>query len=375
MLAQLQLERTLDADPISMRVADEPAPLVAGFPSRFIYSGDHRYGLDARQAPADFLVTHVPAAVPGKTRRLRELIAILYDPSRLRAGRKLLRPHQWMKNILVFVPAVLGGVALHEASAAIMFVAFMALSLVASGAYVLNDLIDLDDDRKHWTKRNRPLASGAIPIPVGIGLGVAALGLGFGLGAFAGVEAFLGLIVYFVMTVSYSLKLKRIPILDVLTLAGLFTLRLAIGTVAAGVAFSPWLLTFSMFLFLSLALAKRHTEIARAASSGKQALGRGYVPQDEPLVLALGIGSLVASVLVFVLYLTQEAFVAAHLALPKLLWSFPPMLFLLAGRIWLLSGRGELEDDPVAFAIKDRASLGIIFGLGLVVGVAWIGIP
>lgn len=327
-----------------------------------------------RPAAGD-VITRASSAALHEVRDIREPAAIPNGRDRWRAARKLLRPHQWSKNILVFVPAVLGGVALHAMAAMSTLFAFMALSLVASGSYVLNDLIDLEDDRRHWTKRKRPLASGAMPIPLGIGLSAAALGLGFGVGALAGVGTLVELLAYFAVTVSYSLKLKRIPILDVLTLAGLFTLRLAIGTVAAGVAFSPWLLTFSMFLFLSLALAKRHTEIARAASSGKHALGRGYVPQDEPLVLALGIGSLVASVLVFVLYLTQEAFVAAHLASPKLLWIFPPMLFLLAGRIWLLSGRGELDDDPVAFAIKDRASLAVICALGLVVGVAWIGIP
>jgi 4-hydroxybenzoate polyprenyltransferase len=247
------------------------------------------------------------------------------------------------------------------------------LSLAASGTYIVNDLLDLDDDRRHWTKRNRPLASGALSIPRGICLGIATLLLGFGLAALAGAATSAWLAAYVFVTLTYSLKLKRIAIIDVLTLAGLFTARLAIGAAAAHIVASPWLLTFAMFLFLSLSLAKRYTEISRAAKRGQNASGRGYVAQDAPMVLALGVGSLVASILVFVLYLTQEAFVAAHLAEPKLLWLFPPALFLLAARIWLFSGRGELDDDPVAFAVKDRTSLAILGALALVVGGAWLG--
>jgi 4-hydroxybenzoate polyprenyltransferase len=185
-----------------------------------------------------------------------------------------------------------------------------------------------------------------------------------------------GLTAYFTLNLAYSLFLKRFPLVDVLVLATLFTLRLGIGAAAAGVLLSPWLLTFSMFLFLSLSLAKRCTEVSRAAELGRsQSNGRGYCEADQPLLLALGIGALVASNLVFVLYLTQEAFLATRLASPVLLWGFPPIVFLLGGRIWLLSGRGELDDDPVAFAIKDRASLSLMGLTALLVSIAWIGLP
>ncbi len=162
---------------------------------------------------------------------------------------------------------------------------------------------------------------------------------------------------------------------DVLVLAGLFSLRIWIGVAASGVALSSWLLIFSMFLFLSLALAKRHTELGRAALHGTMPNGRGYCAADRPFLLGLGIGALVASLLVFVLYLTQEAFFATRLASPALLWGFPPIVFLLGGRIWLLSGRSELEDDPVAFAVKDGASLCLMAATGLLVAIAWIGLP
>ncbi len=161
--------------------------------------------------------------------------------------------------------------------------------------------------------------------------------------------------------------------MDVAALAALFTGRLAIGAAAAGVALSSWLLTFSMFLFLSLSLAKRHTELARAKRAGTSPGARGYRAADEPVVLALGVGALAASVLVFVLYLTEEAFLRLPLASPELLWAYPPVLFLFGARIWLLSGRGELDDDPVAFAVRDRFSLALLAILCAAFGLAWTG--
>jgi 4-hydroxybenzoate polyprenyltransferase len=301
------------------------------------------------------------------------LATLIRTGSRIKPAWQAMRPHQWAKNTLVFVPMILGG-ALDARTILATALAFAALSLVASATYLVNDLLDLEDDRRHWTKRDRPLASGALPLVQGIGLAALLLAGGLGLGASAGWTTLLGLIAYALGTIAYSLRLKRVPVLDVLVLAGLFTLRLVIGVAASGVALSPWLLTFSMFLFLSLSLAKRHTELARAAGLGEAPpSGRGYVMKDEPVVLALGVGALVAGILVFVLYLTQEAFAAAHLAWPKLLWAFPPGLFLLGARIWLLSGRGELADDPVAFFLKDRISLVILAALALVFVISWLG--
>jgi 4-hydroxybenzoate polyprenyltransferase len=210
---------------------------------------------------------------------------------------------------------------------------------------------------------------------VGSALAFGAVTAGLAAAALSGALAFACVLAYLAGTLAYSFALKRIPILDALALASLFTLRLGIGVAAAGVVLSPWLLTFSMFLFLSLSLAKRHTELARAAVMGSGRAGnRGYVAADRPMVLALGVGALVAGVLVFVLYLTQEAFAAAHLAEPRLLWLFPPALFLVAARVWLLSGRGELDDDPVAFVVRDRASLSVVAVLGLIFVAAWGGL-
>jgi 4-hydroxybenzoate polyprenyltransferase len=292
---------------------------------------------------------------------------------RIVAGFKAMRPHQWAKNSLIFVPILLAGKVFDWSSLSATVLAFVAFSLVASGVYVINDLVDLADDREHWTKRHRPLASGVLRISHGVALCSSLFVFGAVFGTRAGGGVLICLLAYVVASVAYSLWLKRIILVDVLTLAGLFTMRLLIGTIAAGAVLSPWLMTVSMFFFLSLSLVKRYTELQRTASEGRMTvLGRSYLTADMPIVLSLGCGSLVASIVVFVLYLTQEAFVAAQLALPKLLWVFPPGVFLIGCRLWLLSGRGDLHDDPVAFLVKDFASLAVLGGLTVIFAVALI---
>jgi 4-hydroxybenzoate polyprenyltransferase len=174
------------------------------------------------------------------------------------------------------------------------------------------------------------------------------------------------LLLYCALTLTYSVYLKRIPILDVVLLATLFTMRLGIGAVAAQVRLSAWLGVFSMFLFLSLALAKRSTEITRKCAAGaSSANGRGYLAADAPLIASLGVSSAIGSVLLMVLYLIQEAFGDALYRSPQLLWAVPMFIGLWLGRIWLLCGRGSLNDDPVAFAVTDRIS--IYLGAGVLI--------
>ncbi len=349
--------------------------LRAEYPQGFVYAGDSRADLPVWRGAAGMIVVNAAASTLRAAKAIGEPLAVVERADRLRAAWKLMRPHQWAKNALILVPLVLGGLATNLVAIEASMIAFAALCLVASATYVINDLIDIEDDRRHWTKRNRALASGILPIPYGLAMAGGGLALGFGVAALAGPAVVGGILVYLAGTLAYSFALKRIPIIDVTMLAGLFTLRLAIGCFATGAMLSPWLLTFSMFLFVSLSLAKRHTEIARVGSRSGNTQVRGYKTADEPFVLGLGLGSLVAAILVFVLYLTQEAFVAAHLASPKLLWVFPPALFLIAGRVWLVSGRGELHDDPVAFALKDRSCLVTVAILGMVFAAAWLGMP
>jgi 4-hydroxybenzoate polyprenyltransferase len=296
------------------------------------------------------------------------------DADRMVAIVRAMRPHQWAKNSLVFVPPLLAGKIFDWSSLSATALAFIAFSLVASSVYLINDIFDLAHDREHWTKRHRPLASGLLQISHAVVLSLSLLVLGAAVGISSGTTVFICLLAYVVAGVTYSLWLKRIALVDGLTLAGLYTTRLLVGAIASGAMLSPWLMTVSMFFFLSLSLAKRFTELQRTAQKERTTVsGRAYFTVDMPIVLSLGCGSLLASIIVFVLYLTQEAFVVAHLAHPKILWVFPLGMFLIGGRLWLLSGRGELDDDPVAFLVKDLESLAVLGALTVAFAVAWIG--
>lgn len=337
------------------------------FPAGFAYAGDARADLPVWRAAAETIVVDAAPATLRAAEAIRPPVAVFpRKPVGLRTIAKAARVHQWAKNALVAVPLVLGGRAFDPDGWATVAVGFLLLGLLASSTYVLNDLWDLEDDRKHWSKKNRPFASGRIPILAG--LMAAPIGIVVALaGALAiGLPTFLAFATYLALTLAYSLRVKRIMVLDAFTLASLFTLRLVIGITLAAVPGSPWLLVFSMFLFASLSIAKRHTEILRMIEAGKvETAGRGYLSSDGPVLIALGVSSGVSAVLVMVLYLINEAFRAGFYSTPEALWAFPCALFVWLGRIWTISGRGELNDDPVVFAIRDKASL--LLGAGMAV--------
>jgi 4-hydroxybenzoate polyprenyltransferase len=296
--------------------------------------------------------------------------------SRLRALIKAARLHQLAKNTLIFVPAVLSGAIVEPATLIKCVLAFLALGLIAIGTYLVNDILDLTHDRRHWSKRYRPIASG--DLPVGSALAAAAISIGGGLAIGAAISAgvLTGLAAYLALTLAYSMRIKRLAILDVVVLAILFTLRLAIGIAAAQVYASPWLLVFSMSLFTSLSIAKRYTEIKRTETRGEATVaGRGYITADAPLVLGLGLATGTASVLILVLYLIFDAFNHEFYGNSNWLWLFPLVLFLWIARVWLISQRGELNDDPVAFALKDRQSLALGALMVAAFVLAWIGVP
>lgn len=333
--------------------------LTEHFPNGFIYAGD---------APADLHIWSraLGAIVVGGSPRLENrvrgttdiLTSFRRDGSRLREAVRSLRLHQWAKNALVFVPVILGGKFFDPAAWGAALLGFIAIGLLASATYVLNDLWDIQEDRQHWSKKNRPLASGRLSIASGIGLVAIAGLLALALAIILGPGALETLTLYLLVSLSYSFRFKREPIIDVLFLATLFSIRLALGMVVTGAIFSPWLIIFSMFVFLSLSLAKRQTEIIRMIEHGRErTLGRGYRAGDAPLVLALGVGTMMATVLIMVLYLIEDAFPTGLYTRPDFLWGFPVVIFLFLARIWLLCHRGELDDDPVAFAIRDRMSI------------------
>ena len=351
--------------------------LRARFPDGFIYAGGKATDLAVWKAAGASVLVNAADGIVRRAERVAEPLAVFpRAPLTLKVLRRSLRLHQWAKNALLFVPLMLGGKAGDVSAWLDAILGFVALGFAASATYVVNDLWDLPSDRHHWSKGSRPMASGDLSIRTGVLMAFAGLAIGFGLAASAGAAAIAILALYVAMTLAYSFALKRVPILDVLVLASLFTIRLGFGIVLTDVRLSPWLLVFSMFVFLSLSMAKRHTEVLRLAERGLDAMaGRGYVASDAPITLGIGLAAMLGAVLIMVLYLIEDAFPLGLYANPAALWAIPPILFLFLGRIWLLAQRGQLHDDPVAFALKDRVSLllGLLMCLDLAVALVKLG--
>ena len=285
-----------------------------------------------------------------------------------------LRLHQCVKNVLVFVPLLLSGRFTMLSEVRETLLAFIALTCVACGTYMLNDIWDVADDRAHWSKKERPIASGRVSAATALGLALLLIPAGLALTAAISLATCVVLLLYLALTLAYSLRVKAIPFLDGFTLATLFTIRLGLGVVAADAPPSPWLFVFSMFLFSSLSYAKRYTEISRAIERKAAGLSsRGYRPADAPMVLTVGLAAGVGAVLIMVLYIVEEAFRSSFYGTTAALWGFPPLVFLFIIRIWLISVRGEMMDDPVAFAIRDRASIGLLGLLLVCFAAAWLG--
>jgi 4-hydroxybenzoate polyprenyltransferase len=299
--------------------------------------------------------------------RLRETGAERFEEARAsgspnslpRALLKALRVHQWAKNVLVFVPLLLSHKAQHGPLFLQALLAFVAFSLCASSVYVLNDLLDLDSDRRHPTKRRRPFASGALSVRTGLWLAPLLLGAGAAVALLLpwSFVALLG--TYYVITFAYSLYLKQVAMLDVLVLAGLYTVRIFGGSRAVGVPTSSWLFTFSMFLFLSLALMKRLSEVRRLRLSNETAAhGRGYVSSDYEQLASLGVSSGYLSVLVLALYITSKEVTVLYTHSERL-WLLCPVMMYWVGRVWLLAHRGQVNEDPLIFALKDKVSYAV----------------
>lgn len=273
------------------------------------------------------------------------------------ALNRALRTYQWVKNVLLFVPMLMA----HQIGNTELWIqatlGFLAFSLAASFGYVVNDLADREADRQHPAKRHRPFASGALSPTFGYvlapGLLVAALALAW----LALPPPFLvALGAYTIATVAYSFALKQMPVTDVVVLAGLYTLRILAGGAATGVVVSEWLLAFSMFFFLSLALLKRFAELKRLAVEPERSLhGRGYRGEDLSLLRNIGAAAGYLSVLVLALYVTSPEVVELYNH-PNLLWLVAVLLLHWITRVWLLAGRGAVDDDPVLFAAKDPGS-------------------
>lgn len=281
---------------------------------------------------------------------------------------KAMRPRQWLKNLLVFVP-MLAGHALNLDTLVQSLVAFAAFSLCASSAYLLNDALDAPDDRRHPVKCLRPIAAGTLPLSVAMLasplLALAALMLC----ALFDPRLLLVVAIYFASTLAYSMVLKRLLMVDIVTLAMLYTLRILGGSAATQIEPSFWLLAFSFFIFLSLALLKRYSELFNLERQGKQKTrGRSYSTSDKIPIGIMGVNSGFIALLVFMLYFNSQNILVLY-ARPYLLLGIVPLLVFWLGRLWTLSFRGEVNEDPVLYVSKDRTSLAIIAAcLALAVG-------
>ena len=289
------------------------------------------------------------------------------NPSGIKVWVKALRVHQWMKNLLIFVPLL----AAHQLSNVTLLwqgvLAFVLFGLCASSVYLLNDLLDLDDDRHHASKRHRPFAAGQLSIGSGLVAFPLLLMVAFGGAAFALAWQFaVVLVAYYLLTLAYSLLLKRHMAVDVIALSMLYTVRIIAGAAAFSLELTFWMLAFSMFIFLSLALVKRYAELNEARNKGQEekTRGRGYYPSDLEMISSLGASSGYLAVMVLALYIHDQATTGLY-AHPQLIWLACPLLLFWITRVWMLTHRGQMHDDPVVFAIRDRVSqvVGILFGL------------
>ncbi len=322
----------------------------------FAYMGDANADLAVWRRAGKAITVNAPQGLRARAEGAAgEVEHLTTAPRRPGQYLRALRPHQWLKNVLVFLP-MLAAHQLDLATFLLSFVAFVAFSLVASCVYVLNDLLDLAADRAHPRKRLRPFASGAVPLAHGTFM-AAALGLaGGGVALSLGLQFTGVLLGYFLATGAYSLLLKRRPVIDICALAGLYTLRIVAGGAATGIALSVWLLAFSIFFFFALAAVKRQAELVDAAARGAlDPAGRGYQVDDLPLVSMMALGSGYVAVLVMALYVNSPAVVALY-PQPAALWGICLVLLYWISRVVLVTHRGQMHDDPVVFAARDRVS-------------------
>ncbi|MEE9444355.1 MAG: UbiA family prenyltransferase [Cocleimonas sp.] len=279
---------------------------------------------------------------------------------------KGIRLHQWVKNLLVFVPLFLDHRFNDGQAFMQVLLTFFGLSILASFTYIINDLLDLESDRLNKTKRKRPFASGLISIKQAVVMMAVLFAIFIVILTQLSSSVIIVLMIYLAATLAYSFYLKRVAMLDVTMLAGLFSLRIIAGIVAIDSSWSFWLLAFSMFFFLSLAFAKRFSEIENLRREGREkAAGRGYTIADLPMLNSSGIAAGYISILVVALYIDSEK-VQQMYTHPEILWLICPPLLFWIGRIWLITGRGEMHEDPIVFAIKDKVSLMIVSLCGLI---------
>ncbi|HEV2691074.1 MAG TPA: UbiA family prenyltransferase, partial [Bryobacteraceae bacterium] len=336
----------------------------------FVYVGDSIQDVPVwRQAAEGIAVGHDASW----TKRLRakgirvftSVPAVQFDP---RALLQILRPHHWLKNVLVMVPILLANQVFNWKAWLLASVAAAALSLAASGMYVWNDILDLESDRRHPVKSFRPLASGALPISTALVLVPLLLGVAMGIAWLLPPGCVMLIASYAGLSLVYSLHLKKVAILDVIFLASLYCFRIFLGGAATGIPISKWTMLFALFLFTSLAFLKRFTELQLKADEPNGNARRGYLGDDLTTVGAFGIMSGYIAALVFALYLNSPEAAVQYLR-PAYLWFVCPALLYWISHVWLLAQRGQMHTDPIVFAARDKISYGVF---AVIAGILWL---
>ena len=337
----------------------------------FAYAGDSRADLPiwskARQV---VLVNCAPAISRRFADRESDVLKFDSPGAVFRPLLRAMRPHQWLKNTLLFVPLILSHQLLQAELLFPAAIGFVGFCFCASSVYLLNDMLDLDSDRAHQTKRERPFAAGDLPLATGFLVAPALLAGAFLIALLLPPDFRIVLLVYWLLTCLYSFALKRVFLIDVATLAVLYALRVTAGAEAIAVPPTNFLIAFSLCLFLGLAMVKRVTELVnlQAATAGAVS-GRAYRKAHEPLLSIIGAAASVMAVVVFAFYIAAPATTQLYSS-PLLLWLICPLLILLLGRIWRLARSGRLNEDPVLFAVEDRFSQFIVLASGILIWLA-----
>jgi 4-hydroxybenzoate polyprenyltransferase/phosphoserine phosphatase len=335
----------------------------------FVYAGDSAVDLPVWKSAGASVTVNARKGLQDRVAALHGGAEHIGQPGEgLKPMIILIRPHQWLKNLLVFLP-MLGAHQFTTTTLAQSGVAFIAFSLIASAVYVLNDLLDLAADRAHPRKRLRPVASGAVSARRASVLLPALLALTLGLAALAGNWALLQIVaIYFVLSTAYSLYFKHKIVADICILAGFYTLRIVAGAAATGIVLSVWLLAFSVFFFLALAAIKRQAELVDGIAHGRYSFaGRGYRAGDLPIVAGMAISSGYVSVMVLALYINTPDIQQLYSA-PNLLWGICLVLLYWIGRVVMVAHRGRMTDDPLIYAVRDhtsRACLALVAGFAI----------
>jgi 4-hydroxybenzoate polyprenyltransferase/phosphoserine phosphatase len=333
---------------------------------QYVYAGNSSDDIHVWNGASKGIVVNASSSVLAKAKQITEIHSHFPRlPITLSAWRRVFRVHQWLKNLLLFVPLLAAHRLSETNSLTLLILAFVSFSLCASAVYITNDLLDLESDRQHPRKKYRPFASGLVPISYGVLLAPVCGFVSLALSVYVGKYFAAWLLVYFTLTFAYSVKLKKLVLIDCLTLAALYTLRIVAGAAAVSVPLSFWLLAFSIFIFLSLAFVKRYAELQVHSLEGKdKAHGRGYYVTDASIIQTLGITAGYAAVLVLALYLHGETVTMLYHT-PEFIWASVPLMLFWVSWIWLKAHRGLMNDDPLVFAVKDTASWAVLIGIGM----------